>query len=172
MKCSYLLSTTLFCFFISPALAVNKCVDENGKVSYQNSPCPTNSRESEIAVPKKVDTSTPSASTPASSSEEEVARIQQQANQMERERKLQEIDREISRIEGRIIDYRSEMDNEIAKLKAKKQFANNDLAGATWEQSISTEMAAISQKYDALIRNEQDRISRLRSDADALRKTQ
>ena len=96
--------------------------------------------------------------------------IQQTANALERERRLTEIDREIKRLEGRIVDHRSEMGSEMDSLRRKKQFANNKLAGATWEQSISDEMNAVVQKYDALIRNDQNQIERLHTDADQLRK--
>ncbi|MDV7391114.1 hypothetical protein RZS08_07170, partial [Arthrospira platensis SPKY1] len=59
---------------------------------------------------------------------------------------------------------------EMASLSRKKQFASNNLAGATWEESISEEMNAVAQKYDALIRNDQSRIEQLRAAADRLKK--
>ncbi len=90
---------------------------------------------------------------------------------MEWDRKLTEIGREISRLEGQIVEHRNAMNDEIDNLQRKKQSANNNLAGTTWEQSISDEMSAVSQKYDALIRNDQSQINLLRADADRLRQT-
>ena len=39
-----------------------------------------------------------------------------------------------------------------AQLRAKKTRANNNLAGATWEQSISDEMQAVAAEYDMKLR--------------------
>jgi len=160
-----LLPAALFTLLTSPAGAVNKCVNEHGQVVYQSASCPTASKGSEITLQKA--TPAPVVS-PANA--EELKRIQQTANAMERERKLKEIDREIGDAEGLIADYRQAMSNELSALQQKKQRANNNLAGATWEQSISAEMSAVSQKYDALIRTEQTRIERLRTDTEQLRK--
>jgi hypothetical protein len=40
MNCRNLLLVALPWLLATPALAVNKCVDANGRVSYQNGPCP------------------------------------------------------------------------------------------------------------------------------------
>lgn len=165
MKSTYLFSMILLSLTAWPAMAVNKCVNEAGQVVYQSAPCPATAKGSELTLQKVAPAPT---SSPADS--EELKRIQQTADALERERRLTEIDRDIKRLEGRIIDHRSEMDGEMNGLRRKKQFANNNLAGATWEQSISDEMNAVAQKYDALIRDDQNRIERLRADADQLRK--
>lgn len=165
MKSTCLLSMMLLSLTAWPAMAVNKCVNEVGQVVYQSAPCPATAKGSELTLQK---TAPASAASPADS--EELKRIQQTANALERERRLTEIDREIKRLEGRIVDHRSQMGSEMDSLKQKKQLANNNLAGATWEQSISDEMNAVVQKYDALIRNDQNQIERLRTDADQLRK--
>lgn len=39
------------------------------------------------------------------------------------------------------------MDNKLASLKITKGLAKNNLAGATWEQSLSTEMLALVETY-------------------------
>ena len=160
-------TAALLILLTSPALAVNKCVDETGKVVYQSAPCPTTSKGSELTLQKAASVPAPS---PADAAE--LQRIRQTASAMERELKLKDIDREIKRLEGRIVDHRSAMDSEMASLRQKKQFALNNLAGATWEQSISDEMNAVTQKYDALIRSDRSQLDQLRNDADRLRKTE
>ena len=40
-----------------------------------------------------------------------------------------------------------DMDTKLASLKVVKGRANNNLAGATWEQSLSTEMLAVVETY-------------------------
>lgn len=62
------------------------------------------------------------------------------------------------------------MDAELAALRDKKSYANNNLAGAAWQQSLSTEMEAAVGKYQAKIKTAQDAIDALRKDrADLLR---
>jgi len=151
----------------SPVLAINKCVDDVGKVVYQSAPCPATAKGSEITLQKA-----PPVPVASPVDAEELKRIQQTANAMERERKLKEINRAISDTEELITDYRQAMNSELSALQQKKQLAQNNLAGATWEQSISAEMSSVTQKYDALIRDQQTRIERLRADADQLRKTE
>lgn len=69
---------------------------------------------------------------------------------MERDRRLREIDQEIVREREAMAGRAQLMEREMAGLRSKKASANNNLAGATWEQSISVEMQAVAQKYRAL----------------------
>lgn len=48
MNSRNLLLAALTCLIATPTLAVNKCVDANGRVSYQNGPCPAHARGGEI----------------------------------------------------------------------------------------------------------------------------
>ncbi|MBZ4194344.1 MAG: hypothetical protein LAE24_08555 [Candidatus Contendobacter sp.] len=48
MNCQNLLLATLPWLLATPALAVNKCVDANDRVSYQNGPCPTDAHGGEM----------------------------------------------------------------------------------------------------------------------------
>lgn len=47
--------------------------------------------------------------------------------------------------------FQAQMDLELAELQQKKLNARNNLAGATWEQSISTEMNAVTSRYRSKI---------------------
>jgi hypothetical protein len=49
----------------------------------------------------------------------------------------------------------------MAKLKNSKRYANNNLAGAVWEESLSNEMAAIAAQYDTDVRATDVEIDRL-----------
>lgn len=64
---------------------------------------------------------------------------------------------------GFIYRQRVQCDAEIRALQARKLSAANNLAGATWEGSISTEMTAIATRCDS--RNRE-----LRDDLEAMRK--
>jgi hypothetical protein len=70
--------------------------------------------------------------------------------------------REIRKLQGK-------MKRETAALKRKKRYARNNLAGATWEQSLSTEMQAVATKYNSLVENEREEIKRLRQEISDLR---
>ena len=62
---------------------------------------------------------------------------------IEKSNRLREIGRETKKLEKEIGNYQKEMDSEIQRLRDKKTYAANNLAGATWEESISTEMSAV-----------------------------
>lgn len=51
---------------------------------------------------------------------------------------------------------------------AKKAQANNNLAGAVWENSISEEMTAVVGRYDVRIRAIQGEIERLKGERERL----
>ena len=59
---------------------------------------------------------------------------------------------------------------ELFQLRLKKTNAANNLAGATYENSISNEMTAVTQNYDTLIRTDESQISDLERQLDALSK--
>jgi hypothetical protein len=54
------------------------------------------------------------------------------------------------------------MESDLQALKNKKRSANNNLAGAVYEQSISSEMNAVTASYNnkIIIQNEIDRLSK------------
>ena len=89
---------------------------------------------------------------------------------MERDRRIRDLEHEIRARRSRIGDEQSAMDREIAALRQQKARANNNLAGATWEKSISEEMNAVVGRYDVRIRTLQDEINRLESDLSAMQK--
>ncbi|MGL4219361.1 MAG: hypothetical protein ACRCSS_01850, partial [Shewanella sp.] len=63
----------------------------------------------------------------------------------------QRISREITKLENDrklIIDQR---DKRIVELRNDRSYANNNLAGATWEQSLAQEMSAVAQQADTQV---------------------
>lgn len=87
---------------------------------------------------------------------------------MEHERALRDIDHRISVEHSRIRDEEGKMNAELAALRAKKAQANNNLAGAVWENSISEEMTAVVGRYDVRIRAIQGEIERLKGERERL----
>ncbi len=86
--------------------------------------------------------------------------------QLEIDKKNHEIDKHNKNIKR----YRKMMRSELAALKRKKGYARNNLAGATWEQSISTEMRAVTEKYQQMIDSEKYDIDALKDEIKELRK--
>jgi hypothetical protein len=147
---------------VAPVWAVNKCVSQDGSISYQTAPCPTGANATEI---QRLPTNGPP------SNPGEVDRIKGFTEKSAKDRRLLEIERAVTQSQDRIASYRQEMSDQIDALRSRKHAASNNLAGATWEQSISEEMSAISQQFNVLIRSEQDRIAGLRDEAKSLRET-
>ena len=56
-----------------------------------------------------------------------------------------------------------ERDAQLAALRDKKALANNNLAGAAWEQSISTEMTAVAEQYRQKIEAAQRELERIQA---------
>ena len=74
----------------------------------------------------------------------------------------QRISREITKLENDrklIIDQR---DKRIVELRNDRSYANNNLAGATWEQSLAQEMSAVAQQADTQVASIDRQIEQLR----------
>jgi hypothetical protein len=142
---------------VLPAAAeVFKCT-EDGKTVFQDRPC----RSSGTAVKvQPANGSMPNA--PASSPQDDLARTKSDINGMALERRRREIAYEIEKLESDIRGFERSRDAELRALRARKIAANNNLAGATWEQSISTEMQAVTEKYKTNIEGARSEIGQLR----------
>lgn len=92
------------------------------------------------------------------------ARLRSITDDMSRQRQLREIEHQIKIEYLRINDEEDAMQGEIAALRARKRRANNNLAGAVLEQSISNEMAAVTSRYETRIQTIRSKIDRLESE--------
>jgi|WetSurSiteA1Bulk_404760.scaffolds.fasta_scaffold75204_1 predicted RNase H-like nuclease (RuvC/YqgF family) len=148
-------------FFISAAhAAMYKCI-VNGETVFSDTPCTVNAKEIEIKVLKP----TPN---DISEANERNKKSDDFTDKVNRDARKGAIKTEIYDLERRVSGYQNSMNKEIAHLKAKKARANNNLAGATWENSISSEMQAVSDKYGQEIKIAISRIERLRSELSRL----
>lgn len=71
---------------------------------------------------------------------------------------------QIHRAQEKIKALRTKMKRELAYLRYKKLYSHNNLAGATWEESISTEMEAVTSKYKIQINLLQEEIKQYRDE--------
>jgi uncharacterized protein DUF4124 len=156
---------TLLAFlpFPSAVAEMYKCT-EDGKAVFQDTPC----RGSGSAITVK-----PASGNTSDSSV--FSRTKANVSEMERERRQREIAYEIERLERVIRGYERSQDAELTVLRYKKSYAENNFAGATWErsaleQSISTEMQAVTEKYKTKIQVARDWITQLRRDGSEIGK--
>ena len=76
----------------------------------------------------------------------------------------QRIAREITRLEGdrkRVIAAR---DQRLRNLRESRRYANNNLAGATWQQSLAQEQVAAAQEADTLVSSIDRQIEQLKDE--------
>lgn len=76
----------------------------------------------------------------------------------------QRISREITKLESdrkRVIERR---DQRMRDLQNGRRYANNNLAGATWQQSLAQEMAAVAQQADTQVASIDRQIEQLKSE--------
>lgn len=141
---------------------VLKC-NVNGAVLYQDRPCGGGAGE-QVAVPP--------AAAPEVKSKASIDALRLNVKTMELDRSIREKEHQIARAEKDTNALQAQRDSELAQLQAKKSLAQNNLAGATWERSISAEMQVVTDTYRTRIQVLRDRIEGWRRDITDLRKQQ
>lgn len=170
--------TVVMMFAAQAAQAQYKCTGADGKVAFQQTPCDDRQRQEAIRLRDGLQPTAPrmrapdaDASLPATTQPRPTDSPYTRLNEMlVRERRTTELEREIQATEG-AIDYRNnQMNAEMAALRGQKQYAKNNLAGATWEQSISMEMQAVAIKYKTQNDNDHERLKKLRTDLESVKR--
>ena len=135
---------------------VYKCVD--GK--YQAEPCDSESIPLDLSNVGSVIAS-PTTSSHALSSSSPISDKKSEVSSYIRK---QQIKREISTLEQERRQVFKERDAKIKELRERGRYANNNLAGATWQQSLAQEMTAVMQQADTVVGTLDRQISLLRSE--------
>lgn len=136
-----------------------KCVSPGGGVAFQQTPCATGTQEQKLVIRSS---EVPTQPAPVSSKPLPQNVDQRMAASLGQERRVRELQQSIADTEGAMVQRSAQMSRELDILRAKKGYAANNLAGATWEQSISTEMQAVTQKHKTMNDLDQARIKQLR----------
>lgn len=145
------------------AAGIYKCT-VSGKTVFQDRPCANASSDQNLVDVKPV---APSSAAPATNAETEALNKYFDAARIEdRQRELQY---KISNKQREKSSLQSQMDRELAALREKKLYANNNLAGATYQQSISSEMQAVATSYDTKIRSIDAEIERYQKELETLK---
>lgn len=89
----------------------------------------------------------------------------------EKSRKIRDLEHKIKITEREIEGLQEERDRKLAALRNEKGHANNNLAGAVYLESLSSEMQAVTTRYETDIRGKQTQLKKLQDELDAARKT-
>lgn len=139
---------------------VYKCT-EGGKTVFSDKPCGQDARVVEMKPA--------SGAVGDQSGIDAAARTRAYVEESDRTVKRRMLSQEIGRKEHELKGVQDALDKEMAALRNKKQYAANNLAGATWEASISQEMQAVTASHEGRIKRLQAEIDRLAEERDALR---
>lgn len=148
-----LLISALLLSQLSSAAQVYTCTDEKGRKTFSQIPCSPSAKATTIEGPEMMGS---------------VATDTEATDKIRSSNQLRTIGILIERKEDEIDSLHNSMDRELAVLKAKGRYANNNLAGATWEQSLATEMQATTERYRVKIDMAQRELERLRDKQDRL----
>lgn len=141
----------------APAWAINKCVGADGKVSFQEQPCPGKGGAIDVKPASGMAPApaqrTAASDAPTSSPVASPAAKKEGVFGETYRRKLDLETHLISNTRAELNGHLQDCDAQQRSLAAKKGLARNNLAGATWEQSISAEMQAAATACDTRARD-------------------
>lgn len=149
------------------ALAQFKCTGADGKVSFQQMPCQGQAKAQRLELRDQQPTASTADTTgddsPRPAKPRKAADVVV-AEKMARDRRVRELERQVADAEGGFDIRNQRMAVEMDQLHSQRYRANNYLAGATYEQSLATEMHAVAAKYKALNDVEIERLKTLREE--------
>ena len=161
------------CFVVSAACTqaqttYYQCKDERGQPVFSQRPCGQNAAQKSITPQATNDSSEQTEASPDESdnrsqtdSATSVVESESSWEKVTASRRVREIEREVERREDKIDRLERERDAKIARLDNSQRYANNNLAGAQYMESLATEMRAVNDQYEAKIDSEQRKIDRL-----------
>lgn len=151
----------------APGWAINKCTGADGKTVFQDAPCAGKGEKIEVRPASgNAPVATPAAATaptiaPAAASATAPTSKKEGAFGPAWQRRTFLENRGIADARGAVQAHQAQCEAKQRELASKKNLARNNLAGATWEQSISSEMQAAAAICDSKSRD-------LRSQLDGL----
>ncbi len=154
----------MLCLLVSALAAhaqtVYRCVDDKGVTTFSQAPCAIDAEEVKVRTyrPREEDADA------AQSRVDEIddaRRVRTQQIEITRQRRV--IDQKIAFEEADIDRLEARRDAELAALQGRQRTASNNIAGAAYLQSISTEMQAVVSRYESQISGKRAEIARLRA---------
>lgn len=134
-------------FAIPTTAEVYRC-EQNGNTTFSDAPCGKDAENlGDVEAPK------PGGSMGSGLTNEFF-------DERSNERGLKRIENEIDDLEDRRAKMRQAMQAELNQVTRKRRLANNNLAGAVWENSLAKDKEAIQQKWRSRIQDVNDEIKR------------
>lgn len=118
----------------APAWAINKCTGSDGKTVFQDAPCAGKGEKIEVRPASGSAPIAPSAATATVKKEGAFGESWQRRTYLE--------NRGVADARSALQSHKAQCDAKQRELSSQKSQASNNLAGATWLQSIATEMQA------------------------------
>lgn len=158
---------TAVLFSAAPVWAINKCTGPDGKAVFQDAPCAGKGEQILVkpasgnapvapaptaATPTSTATAAPAGTPAAATQKKEGAFGESWRRKTDLESHL------ISNAKAALNAHLKDCDAQQRQLASKKNLARNNLAGATWEQSISAEMQAAATNCDTKARDMRARL--------------
>lgn len=150
-----LLATSLLLAF-SAQSEVYRCADG----VYQADPCDEDSKPVDLSGVGSVVSTVDNSASSAVQSGVDIEKKGEISNYI----RNQQIEREIQKLERRRDRVMQDRDNRISNLRNRGRWANDNLAGATWQQSLAQEMTAITQQADTEVSTIDRQIAQLKTD--------
>lgn len=151
----------------APAHAINKCTGSDGKVVFQDAPCSGRGETLEVKPASGSAPKTPAppaaaqaAAKPAASAEGVFGESWQRKTYLE--------NRGIPDTYATINAEKQACERRVANLRAQQGSANNNLAGATYLQSLAAEMQATATMCDTRSRELQTQLESMKAELKAL----
>lgn len=156
-----LIALVLVCSFATPSWALYKCVGAGGSTSFQEAPCERSQAQTAIKplveAPKPGVEAVRPAVTPSAR-----PTIQQQLLQAEADRLRTQAGYSLRDKTADLQRHRDFCDRQQREILSNRARANNNLAGAMYEQSIATEAAAAATRCDTRGRDLQAEVDEAR----------
>lgn len=122
---------------VAHAQSVYKCTGPDGRVTFSQAPCAIDAETYDVTVDRPRD------------EDAEAARSRVDSIDLERQRRAHDL--RIDEARRRLTKLEVARDDELDALRQQQARAANNLAGATWLQSIATEMQVVTLRYDSQI---------------------
>ncbi|MBB6523191.1 DUF4124 domain-containing protein [Pseudoteredinibacter isoporae] len=138
--------------------SVYKCTDKHGNPVYSDKPCKgVKGVEAKVSI-------TPPPTSGSSFDDSDNEKIKDLRKKWDRDK----LEKEIKQAKRDILRYRRAMDSEVSQLEQEQRMAANNLAGAQYHSSLSTQIRAATQKYTALIEDKREEIKAKQSKLEAI----
>lgn len=148
----------------------------NGSLVFQDKPCPGVGRYSDSLPEKtaksKTDTNSgqlANTTPPLVSGVQEAAKPQSDLERQKtflakraKEKMIADYKEQIEKTEAKISQLHASMNIDLANVEVQRSYAKNNLAGATYLQSLATEKQAITSRYESEINTQRESLKNLR----------